>query len=622
MGWKDAPELSDSGGSWQDAPIVGSDQTPKVAPPTGFRALLGQAFNQTVGQMGGPLASIATSLMTPKAGIDTLEAGANALSGQVAYPLSRAAGLAGIVGDATGLVPNDPAATEQKVGNALTIQPSDPSSIQSKVVALPGQLMSGAGDLIGNLPGIKGTPYLDSIARRSPEAIMNAIGLASSLRARAAENAPPPAAAPGSPQSVGAAAAAANLQDASPELRSVAQRALQRGKFNDVAYNRQLEAESLPVPVQLMEGQATGDPALISRDMNMRAKVPGIADRLNTQNQQLAQNLEAIRNSSGEQVFSTNPVEHADTIIADYTARDAAAETRIRQLYKRLEDANGGQSPIDFNALLDTATQRLKQKLKFNHAPPEIMRDLNDLADSGGNFEDFESLRTNLAQIQRSQANGNVKAAAGIIRGAMEDLPLSSGGKDMKALADQARSMFKQHADAIEADPAYKAAVQGANPDNFVSKYIIRGARDDISTMMRDASPETRQTIRVAVLDYLKQQARLSATYEGNFSAAGYNKALEGLSAKLPLIFDAQTLEQIRSLGNVARYTTEQPRGASVNNSNTLVAGMADYGKGAAEGATNFAFGGVPVGTWIRKGAEKAGAAKTLRPGAGVMPRP
>jgi len=59
-----------------------------------------------------------------------------------------------------------------------------------------------------------------------------------------------------------------------------------------------------------------------------------------------------------------------------------------------------------------------------------------------------------------------------------------------------------------------------------------------------------------------------------------------------------------------------------VNNSNTFVAGAAEYGASAAEGAANVAAGGVPVGTWVRKAGQKFKTGKELdnilSPGAGI----
>jgi hypothetical protein len=139
---------------------------------------------------------------------------------------------------------------------------------------------------------------------------------------------------------------------------------------------------------------------------------------------------------------------------------------------------------------------------------------------------------------------------------------------------------------------------------------------------MESVTPETRQTVRVAVMDYLREQAGLDQGYGGNFSAPRYNKALRGLDAKLPSIFDAATLEQLRSTGNVARYVTEQPRGSYVNNSNTFVSALSEHGATALEKTANTLAGGLPVGTaarnFLRKTSAEKQAQNTLATGAGV----
>jgi hypothetical protein len=354
--------------------------------------------------------------------------------------------------------------------------------------------------------------------------------------------------------------------------------------------------------------------------MNNRGKNKAIADRVDLQNKQLGQNVEAIRNEVGDQVFSTNPVEHGDTILADYAARDAAAQADITAKYKALSDANGGQFPIDAPTLLSNVREALKRETATDHAPKEIMRTITRFAKNNDmTFENYEALRTNLARIQRSMvADGNMKHAAGVIRQELENLPLNMVSESSKQLADVARSASKARFDAIEADPAYKAAVEGTPPDRFVQKFVISAPRDDVATMAKNLDPKTLQTVRVAVVDYLRQQARLNSEYGGNFSAPGFNKALTALEPKLQSLFDAKTVENLRKLGRVSDYTTAQPRGSYVNNSNTFVAGAADHAAQAAEGMANVAALGVPIGTWTGNAIRAAKSGKTLKPGAGV----
>jgi hypothetical protein len=431
-------------------------------------------------------------------------------------------------------------------------------------------------------------------------------------------------------QSISAAAATPNLEGVSPELRQAILANAQRtgGAINPTVLARHVEADTLPVRMRLSEGQALQDPVLISEEMNTRAA--GNAEhvkRLNEQNTQLAQNVQAIRDEIGPDVFSTNPTEHADTIIATYRARNEAAQAQINSLYKALRDENGGQFPVDAKALLDNASKELHRRLLFDHAPSAVMRTLNRLSEEGNmTFENFESLRTNLARIARSQTvDGNEKAAASVIRSAMEQLPMPPQAGALKPLADAARNAARRQFQALEADPAYKAAVdESISPDRFIDKYVIRAPRDDVMIMRQNLAddPTALQTLGVATVDHLRGSARLDPYYNGNFAAAGYNKALQQLGPKMQALVTPQAAEQLEKLGNVARYTTAQPKGSYVNNSNTLVGSLSNGVANTAEGMLNFAAAGAPLGTALRKGAsalrDRGKTKRSLAPGAGL----
>jgi hypothetical protein len=367
---------------------------------------------------------------------------------------------------------------------------------------------------------------------------------------------------------------------------------------------------------------------IISQEMNTRGSSRVMVDHLNEQNRQLAQNVQALRDQVGPDVFSTNPTEHGDTLISAYKAKAAAADAAIDAKYQALRDASaGGQFPVDAKALLDNATAELHQKLLFDHAPKSVMSTLDRLASKDSmTFENFESLRTNLARIMRSQtADGNEKAAAAIIRDQMEQLPLQPWAQSLKPLADDARAAARAQFRALDADPAYKAAVNDTvSPDRFVNRFVINGARDDVALMRQNlaGNDAATQTMGVAALDHLRDAARLNPNYEGNFAAAGFNKGLQSLSPKLQSLLPPQTIEQLDKLGNVSRYTMAQPRGAFVNNSNTAVSLAADYGANAAEKLVNTAAGGLPVGTLARQAIQRASrnraAQAAIAPGAGL----
>jgi hypothetical protein len=156
-----------------------------------------------------------------------------------------------------------------------------------------------------------------------------------------------------------------------------------------------------------------------------------------------------------------------------------------------------------------------------------------------------------------------------------------------------------------------------------VQKFVINGTRDNVARMsdtMKGDETAT-QTLKVATLDHLRQAAGIDGSYNGNFSQAGFNKALRALEPKIGSLLDPQLAEHVQNLGDVARYSQLQPEGHFVNNSNTFTA-LAAHGADALEGVANVKAGGLPVGTLIRKHITdrkgRKAAAKTFAPGSGL----
>lgn len=434
-------------------------------------------------------------------------------------------------------------------------------------------------------------------------------------------------------QSAGAAATTnqnavnALLAKASPELQNEL-KATPVNQINMPALERHVEADTLPVPVRLTRGQATQDVNLLSDEMNMRGKNTELANRFNEQNGKLIENMNAIRDKAAPDVYGTNHLENADTIINSYKALDDARVSDISAKYKALRDAAGGDFPIDGKKFAENAEKMLGKELKTDFLPPALAKQLERYKNGETmTFEQFESMRTNLASEMRKaerSGDGNAKAAASIVRTALEDLPLSGEAEKLKPLANEARSAAKARFDLLKKDPAYDAAVNDVAPDKFVNKYIINGNKRDLQALVEQLGQgsEGHQAVSAAVVNYLKDKAGV-INDNGNFSQAGYNKALKQLDPKLLELVDGQTAQQLKALGNVARYTQAQPRGSYVNQSNTFVAGAKELAKSGVEKGLNAAgLGVIPVGTMTREALAKRAASQqtkeSLKPGAGT----
>ena len=416
---------------------------------------------------------------------------------------------------------------------------------------------------------------------------------------------------------------------ATPELRQELAR-LNPDEINVEVLNRHLDADTLPIPIKLSEGQATRSPQLFSEEMNSRGKNSQLANRYNEQNKQLVENIDAIKEKASPNVYGTNVVENGQSLIDAYLDIDKARLANIDAKYQALRDAAGGQFPIDGVAFADNALNSLKKNLKTEFLPDSIMRQVNAFKRGEPmTFEQFEAMRTNLAAEMRKAdraGDGNAEFALGKVREALEDLPLAGETKELKVLADEARAAAKERFDTLGSDKAYKAAINGkVAPDDFIQKFVVNGKKNDIDTMVSHlgADSQAREVMAAGIVNWLKSKAGISADGQGAFSQKGFNKALESIDPKILNIVGPEVNQQLKALGNTARNIQERPVGGYVNESNTLVGAIAEKAKSGAEIGLNFLGGGVvPVGTIARgtihnvKEAQKV--KKALKPGAGI----
>ena len=420
------------------------------------------------------------------------------------------------------------------------------------------------------------------------------------------------------------------LVGATPELKAVLS-GIPFEQTNVPTFMRHIEADSLPVPVRLTEGQATGDIVKLSNEQNRRGKDPELAQRFNEQNGLLIENINEIRQGAAPDAYGTKIIENSQGIIDAYKAIDKNLNIGIDANYKALRDANGGQFPVDAPQLLKNIQSELKKELLTNEAPAGQFKELQRLADNNiMTLEDYLSLRRNLGDIARTNTDGNTRRAAGLMIKEMEKLPLQKEAAAVIPLANKARASAKERFDMIKKDPAMKAAVDDTIPaDKYLQKFVVNGVNKNIATMVNHLGKDSvaHQHMASGTINFLKDKAGIVGE-NGNFTQAGYNRALKNLDdvKNLEQIFTPEIASELKTLGNVARYTQEQPRGAFVNNSNTLVGALAEKAKkgisAGVEGGLNVVVPGLQLGTTVMEmRARRANAAevqKSLELGAGV----
>jgi hypothetical protein len=421
------------------------------------------------------------------------------------------------------------------------------------------------------------------------------------------------------------------LTRATPELAAEIKK-LNPREVNIEVLNRHLDADTLPVPMKLSEGMATRDPKLFSDEMNSRGKNRQYADEYNRLNSQLVENIDAIKEKASPNVYGTNVVENGQSLIDAYLDIDKARKANIASKYETLKDAAGGAFPIDSKKFYENAFANLDKELKTEFLPDSIKKQVDGFKDGKPmTFQQFEALRTNLATEMRKAdraGDGNAEFALSTVRQALEDLPLVNESKQLKSLADEARSAAKERFDILDSDKAYKAAVNGkVYADDFINKFVVNGKKTDIDKMVNHlgVDSQAREVMAAGIVNWLKSKSGISADGSGTFSQKGYNKALESIDPKILNIVGAEVDQQLKQLGRTARNIQERPPGSYVNESNTLTAAMAEKVKGGVELGLNLAGGGqygIPFGTMLRSGVRNAQEAKkvreSLKPGAGI----
>ena len=341
----------------------------------------------------------------------------------------------------------------------------------------------------------------------------------------------------GGKQSVGAAAAMpenvlrgnidAAIAQSSPELQNYIQSKNARAVDLPSLETRSLEEKH---GVNLSRGQRTGDANLYSQEWNKRGETEILGNHFNEQPKQFKSAFENSIRRNAPDVFEIDPSSIGQVQINALSAKDQIRKSAISDAYKALENANGGQFPIDIQALDKGIKTELSKNLKTNHLSGSIANDLTDFY-SNPTFEAYEALRTNLSNEMRSSSNGNARQAAYIVRDQLEKLPIfgeetgSAQAIQLKSLADKARSLNKERMDVIKSNPAYKSAVKEAstlddltaqgeslNAEKFHDKFVTKGTPESIRRMKAELAddPQAIQAITAGELRNVMRKAGLA----------------------------------------------------------------------------------------------------------------
>lgn len=376
------------------------------------------------------------------------------------------------------------------------------------------------------------------------------------------------------------------------KLTAEVQQAMQSGQeINAPALLRKLDFER--VGVQPTLGQLTRDPTQYTKELNLRG-IQGvgepIANRLNEQQGQIASRFR--QGTAGAQ----NPYEAGRGLIETLQAKDKEMTGGVRAAYKAFKDSTGKELEVPLTGLAQDYSKTLRD---FGATIPGSVRaQFEELGLTGGkqlkllSIDDAENLiktiNKNYNPADKAQATA-LNELRGHVQKAILEVTGDGAGAEAATLASLARDTAKKRFSTIDSTPALKAAINAAEPDDFVKKYVINGKVREINALADIAGPEGQQVMRQQMLKYLEGKAfGANMAGDGSASQARFNQELNSIGKnKLTALLGQETTDDLFAVGRVMAYIQQRPAGSAVNESNTgaAVANLLSKIGGTVKGA-------------------------------------
>ena len=399
----------------------------------------------------------------------------------------------------------------------------------------------------------------------------------------------------------GAAKVAKDRPELFAGLKAQVDDAVRAGKTVDpTAVQRLAQAQTLPVPVPMLKGQITRDPMQFAMEQNLRG-IHGtgepITEVLRSQNKALVENLNALGASKG-----ANVVEAAKPVIETLQAADKAANAQVGQAYKAFKAATGRELDVPLQGLAQDYAKVLSER--GSSIPAEVRKAFESYGLLTGKAQKALTI-TEAEGLIKNYINKNYDASNRVAAGALDELrnavqkAISDGagssaeGTAAAGLAKAAREAASGRFKLIENTPGLKAAIQGAEPDKFLQKFVLQGNEREIGGMMDVLKKQDQKALTAlqdSIMTHIKARVTGGATEENAiFSQAALKEFVNNpnMAARLTQVLGPERMATLRQLHRVAEDAIYAPVASTVNRSNTAAAGANLVKSEAQGGAAN-----------------------------------
>lgn len=454
------------------------------------------------------------------------------------------------------------------------------------VVGPPGAVMSG---IRAAQPAVATTARQATTAARQAaapvvQAVKETVQTAASKAKQAVGLEAPPRATPGTPGSAGAMGV-------------------------DVATQRAMKAQELPVPIKLTEGQKTRQFEDV-RFERETAKLPEVGEplreRFAQQNQQLRQNLDAFIDMTGAQAGESE-FRRATGMAVNEALRNRAArdKARIRVLYKEAEKAGELSSPANLSPIADYLNQNragrssapimstFAEELKVQGVGSGSLAD-GTLQIGEVSLGQAEALRKAINRFVKSNDPNDVRVASELKQ--LIDTQTEGLGGNLYQQARAARARYAADYENIGLVKNLLGFKRGTTDRAIALEEVLNRSIIDPGTsldtvrqirrLLQTEGPKGMQAwkeLQGGTLQYIKEEALRNVAPDqfGNriVSPAQLDRVITNLdkNGKLDFVFGKKGAEQLRTINDVAKDVLTVPPG-TVNTSNTasVLAGLMD----------------------------------------------
>lgn len=454
------------------------------------------------------------------------------------------------------------------------------------VVGPPGAVMSG---IRAAQPAVATTArQATTAARQAAAPVVQAVKETAQTAASKAKQAvgleAPPRVTPGTPGSAGAAGV-------------------------DVATQRAMKAQELPVPIKLTEGQKTRQFEDV-RFERETAKLPEVGEplreRFAQQNQQLRQNLDAFIDMTGAQAGESE-FRRATGMAVNEALRSRAArdKARIRVLYKEAEKAGELASPANLSPIADYLNQNragrssapimgtFAEELKVQGVGSGSLAD-GTLQIGEVSLGQAEALRKSINRFVKSNDPNDVRVASELKQ--LIDTQTEGLGGNLYQQARSARARYAADYENIGLVKNLLGFKRGTTDRAIALEEVLNRSIIDPGTsldtvrqirrLLQTEGPKGMQAwkeLQGGTLQYIKEEALRNVAPDqfGNriVSPAQLDRVITNLdkNGKLDFVFGKKGSEQLRTINDVAKDVLTVPPG-TVNTSNTasVLAGLMD----------------------------------------------